>query len=156
MECLVGSSRFQFPPCRRRFAKLPAATLIPISACANSRRDPYRVAMLTAPMCSIFKVIFKTTTSSSVVYANLKPKVRFSARKLTDYSGRDSSILETKAVEKGLEIEPDFQRVKTLANTLKHNSEARGLKLFDIWPEVFRLKFHPRDKTDWYYSDYPE
>lgn len=73
-----------------------------------------------------------------------------SARKLTDYIGRDSAILETKAVEKGLAIGPDFQRVKTLANTLKHNSEARGLKLFEIWPEVFRLKFHPRDKTDWY------
>ncbi len=51
-ECLAGGRRSRFPPEWRREAEPPAATLALVSACANSRRDPCRVAMLTAPICS--------------------------------------------------------------------------------------------------------
>lgn len=48
MECLVGGSRSRVPP-RRRYADAPAATLLPISACANSR------TVAVPPLCSVLR-----------------------------------------------------------------------------------------------------
>lgn len=48
MEGLVGGSRSRVPP-RRRYADAPAATLLPISACANSR------TVAVPPLCSVLR-----------------------------------------------------------------------------------------------------
>jgi len=58
--------------------------------------------------------------------------------------------LSNAAQEIGFPTNAEFQRVVTLANTLKHNSETYGAKLLELWPDIFPSRFSkPSNVSDW-------
>ncbi|WP_074066943.1 hypothetical protein [Rhizobium gallicum] len=76
-------------------------------------------------------------------------------RKLRTYckqpSGNHDDLVKA-AVKEGYLISPNLDRVRRLANTLKHNNDSAGTKLLAVWPQVFWSLFKQRPNMDWYYA----
>lgn len=63
--------------------------------------------------------------------------------------GNHETIVKHAALN-GIAIAPHLERLRHLANALKHNNRKWGDLLLVSWPELFLPTFQPSDRTDWY------